>query len=498
MSNEFSKQSKFKNMKDRLIGARVYSLFIILGLCLVISLGWGVNQYRAKKDYQGYLSNQFNRNFFALGDYVKNINTLLQKAPIASTSKERNIIYSDIWRQADVAQDTLGNLPINQQVIANASKYLKQVGDYNYMLLKKDSKGEPITKENIAQLKKYADYSQKLQDDLYGLTNSLEAGNIGFSDLPRKGNTWMGTASKGVQSSDKIFGGIKRSFVKYPSMIYDGPFSDHVVYSKMFTELKGNALSAAEAKTFAKDVLKEKNSNIVSISVMDTEKSIKEDKSIKTKVYYQNNNKNVKVEPSDVYSIQAVRKYNGKNENIYMEIGKKGKHLVSIINSKLPSSEVINMNEADKYGLDFLNKIGYKDMAAAYFQKYDNAVVINYVYKDNKGIVYYPDMIKVKVSLSNGEILSFDASGYLTYHKQRNAGGIKLTQAQAQKSITTTFDIKGADLAVIPLENKQEVLCYEFKGIYNKKYFIVYINAKTGDQENILQVIDTNRGKLVI
>ena len=58
------------------------------------------------------------------------------------------------------------------------------------------------------------------------------------------------------------------------------------------------------------------------------------------------------------------------------------------------------------------------------------------------------------------------------------------------------LDIKSQGLAVIPTEWQTEILCYEFKGKIDDTDFLVYINAETGREENILVIIDTPNGIL--
>jgi hypothetical protein len=53
-------------------------------------------------------------------------------------------------------------------------------------------------------------------------------------------------------------------------------------------------------------------------------------------------------------------------------------------------------------------------------------------------------------------------------------------------------------MAVIPLESKREVLCYEFKGKFDDKNFLVYINAETGQEEKILLLLETPNGILTM
>ena len=66
-----------------------------------------------------------------------------------------------------------------------------------------------------------------------------------------------------------------------------------------------------------------------------------------------------------------------------------------------------------------------------------------------------------------------------------------MTKEEARAFITDDFKVDKINIAVIPLESKREVLCYEFKGTYKDQKFIIYINEETGKMEKILQMIQT-------
>ena len=58
--------------------------------------------------------------------------------------------------------------------------------------------------------------------------------------------------------------------------------------------------------------------------------------------------------------------------------------------------------------------------------------------------------------------------------------------------VNEDFDVTRVRLAVIPTSTEEEKYCYEIKGKYNDEIFIIYINAKTGHEEDILKVIEAN------
>ena len=49
---------------------------------------------------------------------------------------------------------------------------------------------------------------------------------------------------------------------------------------------------------------------------------------------------------------------------------------------------------------------------------------------------------------------------------------------------------------MIPTEWKTEKFCYEFKGKIENIDFIAYINAETGEEEDILIITNTPNGTL--
>ena len=75
---------------------------------------------------------------------------------------------------------------------------------------------------------------------------------------------------------------------------------------------------------------------------------------------------------------------------------------------------------------------------------------------------------------------------------------LKSLSRQAKSSLNQDLEIFSEGLAVIPTEWKTEILCYEFKGRIDDTDFLVYINAETGREENILVIVDTPNGTLTV
>ena len=134
-------------------------------------------------------------------------------------------------------------------------------------------------------------------------------------------------------------------------------------------------------------------------------------------------------------------------------------------------------------------------MKETYYLKQNGIVTINYAYLQDE-VTVYSDLIKLKVALDNGEILGIETTGYLNSHEERNIGDIKISKEDAAKNLNKKLDIKSENLAIIPTEWKTEILCWEFKGTIDGMDFLVYVNANTGKEEDILLIINTPNGTL--
>ena len=113
-------------------------------------------------------------------------------------------------------------------------------------------------------------------------------------------------------------------------------------------------------------------------------------------------------------------------------------------------------------------------------------------------VIMYPDLIKVKIALDNGEVLGIETTGYLNNHTTRDISNIKITEEEAKKDLNKNLEIISSGMAVIPTEWKSEILCYEFKGKVEDKEFLVYINAENGREEDILIITNTPNGILAM
>lgn len=456
--------NKLIDWKNRLKKGHMLSIICVL---LVAVVALGIILYKKQTEYKQASENNYNAAFYELVDYVQNVETYLAKSMISSTPEHGAETLTHLWREANLAQAYLSRLPIESQELENTEKFLNQVSDYSYTLSRKNIYNEKLSDEDLKNLKDLHGYSVELENTLNQLSEDLNNGRFEWGELTKKGTIAFVKQVDNV--SKESFSNLEENFHEYSGLIYDGAFSEHLTNTEQ-KGLTGDEISEEQAKEKAEEFIG-KN----------------EIKEISNLGYSEN-----ATIPVYDFSIK-----NNKDETINVSISKKGGHIVSMNSNREVNSEIISQEEADKKAKEFLENKGFNNMKETYYLKQEGIVTINYAYLQND-IIMYPDLIKVKVALDDGEILGIETTGYLNNHTQRDISKVKITKENAKKNLNKDLQIESEQMAVIPTEWKTEILCYEFKGKVDDKEFLVYINAENGREEDILVITNTPNGTLTM
>ena len=439
----------------------VIGIFIIIIIALIITF------LNIQKKTKQVSENQYNRAFYELVDYVQNVETYLAKSLISTTPEHGAETLTNVWREANLAQTYLAQLPIESQELENTEKFLNQVSDYSYTLSRKNINNESLTQSDLENIKKLHSYSVELENTLNQLSNDINSGRISWNELTKKGR--VAFAQQVSSSSTDGFSALAENFHAYSGLIYDGAFSEHL------TSNEKNGLTGVEIE---EETAKQKVIDFIG------DDNIKEIKSLGF-------SENADI-PEYNFSVK-----NNNEDQINISISKKGGHIVYMNSDRDINTEIITQEEANKKGKEFLNSKGFYNMKETYYLKQEGIVTINYAYIQNN-VIMYPDLIKVKVALDNGEVLGIETTGYLNNHAQRNVDKIEITKEKAKEVLNKDLEILSEGMAVIPTEFQTEILCYEFKGKVEDREFLVYINASTGKEEDILIITETENGTLTL
>ena len=454
-----------KNLLKKIKKNYIYGILAILIIAVIIL---SVYLHKQKTAYTVATENKYNLAFYELIDYIDDVENYLAKSIISGSHENGAKTLVHVWREANLAQVYLSQLPISSNELGNTSKFLNQVSEYSYSLATKCINNEDLSDEELNNLEQLHGFCGTLKETLNQLLNDMGNGSISWKELTKDADTAFAQQVDNLSSSS--FSNLDENFGEYEGLIYDGAYSEHIEKAQK-KGLKGNDISEEEAKNKAIEFVK-----------VDRIEEI-------------NNNGFIENGDIPVYQFSIKLKDSNKNNPMNISISKTGGHVVYMNFNREIMEEKISQEEANKLGQDFLSSRGIDNMKATYYLKQANAVTINYAYVQDD-VTIYPDLIKVKIALDNGEILGMETSGYLNNHEVRSIPNIKISKEKAKEKLNKNLEITSEGLAIIPTEWKTEILCYEFKGKVKDLDFLVYINAETGEEENILVIIDTPNGVL--
>lgn len=444
----------------------------VLGAFAIVALGtWGYEQYRAKRSLEVYLNNNYNRAFFSLTGQVQRIEVLLSKSLVAADPRLDQTLLSDIRQEANFAQSNLTQLPLSDVMAGRTAKFLTQVADYADSLSRQVNQGGAIEKDHWDTLKNLYNQSVDLNGQLQGMQDRMARDNFYFSTVVREVRKSLQKAPDNLARSD--FQVLDRQMERYPTLIYDGPFSEHLERTEP-AALKGMPeVDANQAKA-------------VALNFTDRRPGVN----------YQSSVAGTANGRIPAYRVEVAPEGSGGDKAV-VDISRQGGQVVWLVNSRPVGGPGLTADEARGRASAYLTGKGYGEMQPTYFIRQGNAVTYNFASVQD-GVIIYPDLVKVTVALDNGEVTGLEASGYLMSHKKRDLPKPKLTADQARASLNPRLGITGGRPALIPAGVDKEVLTYEFKGKLNEETFLIYVNALTGREEKVLKLIDTPGGTLTM
>ncbi len=436
-----------------------YSALITAVIGLII---WGFNMALQRRNMLNSLNNQYNRAFFELTTYVDDIQTSLDKGMLASTPAQMASISGDLFRKSTAAKACLGQLPISDVNMDNTAKFLSQVGDYTYVLSQNMINDEKITEEQYQQLSSLSEYAKNLSTALSNMQSDVYSGNITFADKHSSGTVFAANdLATGME-------GVEKEFQEYPSLIYDGPFSEHIQTAR--------PLMLENTTEFSQDECKRRAAEFLGVDV--------------NLLSFESETLNTNM---DAFTFTLTDRTRQRS----ISLTKQGGYVIYLLDNRIVGDEQLTFEQAAAKAQEFLKSHGYNSMKQSYYDKANGVATINFAYMQGN-IACYSDLIKVRVALDNGEIVGFEANGYLMSHATRNVNPPKISKENAIARINSHLQVEDANLAIIPKDSLKEVLCWEIHGKANDKNFIIYINADNGREEKILLLLESPEGILTI
>ena len=449
-----------KNNKNKI---RIISYLTALVAVLFIS---NIVTYNKAMRYKNTVRNSYMSSLSQLNEKVVNINSSLKKGMYVSSPPAFSMIAANIWQDASSAKAIIGTLPLEGIDLSKMTKFISQSGEYALSLLKKTSSGQPISDSERENIRSLSNSANAVASELSSLKSEINSGKISLTEI--RDGAFSQINSTNSTPNKNYLSGIQDEFPEYASLIYDGPYSDHI--EKLEPEfLKGKSeLSENQLIERAADILKINSESITQSSGSNGK--------IKTMCYL----------------------YSTPESSAELELTRIGGYILNYSKYRRIGNCSLSVGEAVDLAKTELNKLGFNNLKESYYTIFENRITVNFAYSEND-VICYPDLIKVSVALDNGEIIGIESYGFIMNHKNRNISEPDISKSQAEAVINKDLKILSSGVCIIPTSGKNEMLCYEVKTLSPENiHYIFYVNCQTGYEENVFILIEDSNGVLTI
>ena len=446
-----------KSLKRSNIFLIVLSVILAIALVTFVVL-YGIsmsNQNRLKVD----LENIYQRNYSELVDNINNSAIKLSKVAVSGENAYSRNLLNEISKNTAQATTNLSALPISINGISETIKFINQVSGYTQTLSNKLDRGENLTQQELETLKQLKDAFTTLKDKINDMSTKIYNGKIYDASVAFDGD---------FNKFTQILQNLKSKDVEYPAMIYDGPFSDSMV-NKDIKNMNFSKVTSDVAKSEILDVFKDVDQNSVT--------------------YLGETNGHFKT-----YDFKLIAP---SEHSMYVQVTQNGAKILTLSVGDFDDTQNYSLGTAEDIAIKFTNATGINEVKCVWSDVVGGDAYINLAPVEN-GVILYPDLVKVKVDLNSGRVVGFEASSYYTNHTKRSLKTPALSVQSAKDEVPSSLYVKETRLCLAPLEYNREILCYENICSHDGATYYVYVNATDGEIENILRVVETDNGSLLM
>ena len=449
-----------KRKKIRIISA--------IAAAFALTTGFALQEHSRAERFRQLLENSGTHAFYELTTAVSELDSALQKAQYAATPVFLEVLCTDIYGKAVAAQMALGELPESYAILPRTTAFLARVGDYAGALSKSAAMGGQYSEETYTTLTALAHASAALSRSLLDLESDLSGGSVSITELllleqALADETADGSAAEGGTA----FQSMEADFPEVPTLIYDGPFSEHLGEKEPLALAGLPEVSRDEARAAAADFLGLRPHILTPVG-----------------------------EGQGALPVWGFSTTVDAGE-LYVEVTRQGGKVLSLFTSRTPADAVLSTQEALDIARSFLAQRGYHSMEETYYTQQGNILTVNFASVQNH-VLCYPDLIKVSVAMDTGAITGFECHGWIMNHTPRSFDTPAISVEDAENKLSPHLQVVSRQMTLIPTKGRYEVLCHEFKCRTEQgSHVLVYINAITGSEEQILLLLEDEHGTLV-
>ena len=201
-----------------------------------VSVGFGVQGYARAEDYRRQLDNGYRQAFTELTATAGELDAALEKVTYATTPALFASLCAQAYAKALAAQTALGELPYGNVELEQTAAFFAKAGDYAMAMARGAGAEGVCTDESRETLRGLAAAAGELSATLQALQLQLDGGALHPEDVAAAearlaaAEARLAAAQEDGEpvTSGSAFQTVEADFPQVPTLIYDGPFSEHL------------------------------------------------------------------------------------------------------------------------------------------------------------------------------------------------------------------------------------------------------------------------------
>ena len=429
---------------------------VLLSLAFIVFIALAAWQGTRLSALERTLEETYRSALYEAAEEMQSLSVSLEKALVSSDPGQTASYLCAISRQASQVQHSLALLPLSHGAMADTLAFANRLSDYAASLVPVSG---ALDSAALQSLEEHLEACLRLCGQM-----SLSRQAMDDRQLSLTPDKAVFTAEAAVQQRPLEILGDKDGGMNYPTLIYDGPFSDGHASGEP-RGLPEGEVSRAQALEIARRFVGERRALSVA-PAPDTGGKI----------------------PAFGVTVQTA------DVQLNLEVTRQGGRvlLMSPETASFPATQ--SLQTCRDAAARFLEAQGFGPMEATHHQLYDGLCVISFAALQD-GVLLYPDLVKVQLRMDTAEVVGLEAHNYYVSHVPRTLPDPVLTPEEAQTRLSGRVTVHGVRLCLIP-HHEAEVLCYEFSITLGDGEYYLYLAADDGREVELLKVIPSENGTL--
>lgn len=431
---------------------------VLIGLLAVAVVGvgyWGYQEHKEKNAVLIHAENNYQQSYHELTYYVDQLQDKIGTTLAMNSRQSMRPELTDVWRLSALAHGSVGELPLTLLPFNKTNEFLTKVGQYSYQTAIKKKEDQGLTDQEYKTLEQLYKQSSDVEKGLKKVQSVVMKQHLRWMDVE------MALSSQKQNNDNQIIDGLKTvdgQAGTFPKQWGPEMSQMNTNDEKKFNKISGKPVDKNEAVKKLKAFMNLNNTDTISIQ-----------KSGKGSNY-------------DAYNMTVKDKKT--NHSIVASVTEKGGHVIWFLKHRQVKYNKISLNEASKKAETYLKDRKFKNMTLVKSDQYGNIGIFNYV-KTDHNVRVYPASLQIKVALDNGEVLGLDETEYLVNQSIDMDLKPKVSQSEALKNLNPNVKVEETHIAVYQNEASKNILCYELLATKKNDTYRIFVNANTGDQENV-------------